>query len=102
MPLVMKAGLTTDVERIVLSFTGPASYATGGFDPGFPTGGAPVYGFGYSLADGKTTGYVAMIDITNKKVKVFQAQAGPNPLIEIPNATNISTFTFIIDAIWKP
>ena len=102
MPLVMKEGLVTDIERIVISVTGPSFYTTGGFDPGFPSVGAPVGGCGYSLADGKTTGYIAMVDITNKKMKVFQSAAAANPFGEVANATNLSAFTFIMDVLWKP
>jgi hypothetical protein len=97
MATLLKRGLTTDVEMIVVSLAGPASYATGGFDMGFPTSGAPIL-----VVGDNNGGYEMQYDYTNKKMKAFR-NAGINlPHVEETAAVNLSTFTFRATAFWLP
>lgn len=93
-PIFDKAGAT---ERRILSYTGPASYATGG-DSLTPESislskiGAVV---GMVISNG-TTVYWGWWDATNKKILWFSATA-----TEVPNATDLSGFTGTLEAIGR-
>ncbi|SRR6266849_1486399 len=77
------------------SAAGPTSYATGGFDPGFPNG-TIIW-----CAVDVEGGFVTVVDYTNKLIKAFQSAAAGNPLTEVAATTNLSAQTFRFCALMR-
>jgi hypothetical protein len=95
MPELSRVPLTTDVHASVFTTTGPASYATGGFDLGLA--GTPIL----VLID-NDGGYVGQYDYTAKKLKAFRNGAINLPHVEETAAVNLSAVNFRVVAFVKP
>jgi hypothetical protein len=96
MPTLFAIGANPDLRWIGISVVGPASYVTGGFDPGFPSVGAPVL-----IVGDVQGGFFLQGDYANKKVKVFWCAGSGAAAVEVTAATNLSGTTFRVVAAWK-
>lgn len=82
-------GVEGNRRKKYLTFTGPASYVTGGesFTPAL-AGLEAITHFGSEVS---STGFVCAYDYTNQKVKWFVSGAQTAALQEVANAVDVST-----------
>lgn len=75
-------------------------------DSSYPTGGYAIAGSDLGLKGGtidsadlnaSSGGYVPTFDYTNSKIKLFRQTAATGALVEVPNATNVSTEVIRVD-----
>lgn len=92
------------------TFFDPISFAG---DGAYPTGGTASFEAAYqakvlsartivTVIPGDCGGYVPVYDRTNDKLKVYYADnnnASDGPLIEVPNATDLSAVTFRLTVV---
>lgn len=94
----------SDLRGDQISFAGEASYATGGSDF--------TALFNEKVKQSRTIlsvvvvdcgGYVVAFDPATGKLKIYysNSDAADGPLIEVPNATNLSAVTFIVLVLSK-
>lgn len=78
------------LKRQIATYTGPASYATGGdaVDAGVIRGGR-LLAIGAAVATDGTTAYLLWLDVANQKILWFVASTG----LEVAALVDLSAFT---------
>lgn len=83
------------VRQNTFTVTGDSSYPTGGYSLApISVGFHNVVGWDTDFMYNGTNGYVAKYNQSTNKLLFFDSTTGaPNPLVEVPNATNLSAYS---------